>query len=249
MDAYTSFARVYDTFMDNVPYEEWGQYLMSLLKEYQIDDGVVVDLGCGTGAVTEILAKAGYDMIGIDISEDMLNVAMEKKEASGLDILYLLQDMCEVELYSSANAFVSICDSVNYITEPDDLVSCFQNLSRYLEENGVIIFDFNTEHKYRDIIGDTTIAEHREKCSFIWDNYYYEEERINEYELNLFIQEEKDPSLYRKFSEKHYQKAYTLSEMTDIICRSGLTLEHAYDAFTHEPATKSSERIYMIAKK
>ena len=92
MEAYTSFASVYDTFMDNIPYEEWGEYLKGLLKEYKIEDGLVLDLGCGTGTMTEILASEGYDMIGIDNSEDMLEIAQEKKEKSGYDILYLLQD-------------------------------------------------------------------------------------------------------------------------------------------------------------
>lgn len=249
MEAYTSFAAVYDTFMDNVPYEEWGVYLKGLLREYKIDHGVVVDLGCGTGSMTEILAKDGYDMIGIDYSDDMLGIALDKKEKSGLDILYLQQDMCEVELYSSVNAFVSVCDSVNYITEPELLIQMFRNLAPYLEEDGVIIFDFNTEHKYRDVIGDTTIAENREECSFIWDNYYYEEEKINEYELSLFIRDEKDENCYHKYEETHYQRGYSLAEMKDIIVQSGLKLEHAYDAFTKDEASEMNERIYMIVKK
>ena len=92
MDAYTSFASVYDTFMDNVPYEEWAEYLIELLKEYNINDGLVLDLGCGTGNMTELLAKSGYDMIGVDNAEEMLEIAMEKRSKSGHDILYLLQD-------------------------------------------------------------------------------------------------------------------------------------------------------------
>ena len=110
MDAYTSFASVYDTFMDNIPYEEWAEYLVDLLKEYGINDGLVLDLGCGTGNMTELLASAGYDMIGVDNAEEMLEIAMEKREKSGHDILYLLQDMREFELYGTVKAIVSICD-------------------------------------------------------------------------------------------------------------------------------------------
>ena len=117
MDAYSSFASVYDQFMDNVPYEEWADYLTGLLGEYQVHDGLVLDLGCGTGSLTEILATKGYDMIGIDNSEDMLQIAMEKRADSGLDILYLLQDMREFELYGTVAAVVSICDSMNYLTD------------------------------------------------------------------------------------------------------------------------------------
>mgnify|MGYP002792462474 FL=1 len=247
MEAYTSFAAVYDTFMDNIPYEEWGVYLKSLLKEYDVKNGLVLDLGCGTGTMTEILAEDGYDMIGIDNSEDMLEIAMEKKVESGHDILYLLQDMREFELYGTVNAVVSICDSVNYITEEEELVEVFRLVNNYLDPKGIFIFDFNTEYKYREILGDCTIAENREECSFIWDNYYYEEEKINEYELSLFIQEE-DSELYRKYEETHFQKAYTYETMRRLIEESGLEFVTAYDAFTHVKPTEKSERIYMIAR-
>lgn len=247
MEAYTSFAAVYDTFMDNIPYEEWGTYLKELLKEYEIEDGLVLDLGCGTGTMTEILAEAGYDMIGVDNAEDMLEIAMEKKVESGHDILYLLQDMREFELYGTVRAAVSICDSVNYITEEEDLLEVFRLVNNYLDPKGMFIFDFNTEYKYREILGDCTIAENRDACSFIWDNYYYEEEQINEYELSLFIQEE-DSDLYRKYEETHFQKAYTYETMRRLIEESGLEFVTAYDAFTHDAPTEKSERIYMIAR-
>lgn len=247
MEAYTSFAAVYDTFMDNIPYEEWGTYLKELLKEYEIEDGLVLDLGCGTGTMTEILAEAGYDMIGVDNAEDMLEIAMEKKVESGHDILYLLQDMREFELYGTVKAVVSICDSVNYITEEEELLEVFRLVNNYLDPKGMFIFDFNTEYKYREILGDCTIAENRDACSFIWENYYYEEEQINEYALSLFIQEE-DSDLYRKYEETHFQKAYTYETMRRLIEESGLEFVTAYDAFTHDAPTEKSERIYMIAR-
>ena len=185
MEAYTSFARVYDIFMDNVPYKEWADYLGKILKEYGIDDGLVLDLGCGTGSMTEMLASSGYDMIGVDNAEEMLEIAMEKKVESGHDILYLLQDMREFELYGTVRAVISACDSVNYITDDEDLTEVFRLVNNYLDPEGLFVFDFNTEYKYREILGEQTIAEDREECSFIWDNYYDEDERINEYELTF----------------------------------------------------------------
>lgn len=246
MEAYTSFARVYDTFMDNIPYEEWCEYLTGLLREYNVDEGLILDLGCGTGSVTELLAEKGYDMIGVDNSEEMLEVAMEKRVESGYDILYLLQDMREFELYGTVRAVVSICDSINYITDPEELLDVFRLVNNYLDPGGVFVFDFNTLYKYQEVLGDRTIAENREECSFIWDNYYYEDERINEYELSLFIREEND--LYRKYEETHYQRAYTLEEMVNLVKRSGLEFVAAYDAFTREVPSEQSERIYIIAR-
>lgn len=246
METYTSFARVYDTFMDNIPYDEWAMYLTGILKEYGVSDGLVLELGCGTGNMTELLAEKGYDMIGVDNAEEMLEIAIEKRERSGHDILYLLQDMREFELYGTVAAVVSICDSVNYITEEEDLLEVFRLVNNYLDPGGIFVFDFNTLYKYKEVIGDRTIAENREECSFIWDNYYYEEERINEYELSLFIQEKE--GLYRKYEETHYQKAYELDEMIRMVKAAGMEFVAAYDAFTRELPGEESERIYVIAR-
>ena len=245
MEAYTSFAQVYDLFQDNVPYEEWAGYLVELLKEYGAEDGLVLDLGCGTGSMTQLLAEAGYDMIGADNSEEMLEMAMEKRAAAGLDILYLLQDMREFELYGTVRAVVSICDSMNYILEPEDLVRVFRLVNNYLDPRGVFIFDLNTEYKYRELMGENTFAEDREESSFIWQNYYDEKERINEYDLTLFIRE---GELYRKFEETHFQRCYSLDEVKTAAETAGMEFVTAYDAFTRDSVKEDSERIYVILK-
>ena len=288
MEAYTSFAYVYDTFMDNVPYGEWARHIREKLCEHGVTDGIVLDLGCGTGTMTERLSGYGYDMIGVDNSEEMLELAMEKKTESGYDILYLLQDMRGFELYGTVRAVVSVCDSVNYITEPDELEEVFRLVNNYLDPKGIFLFDFNTVHKYRDVIGDSTIAEDRGVCSFIWDNRYYEKEQINEYDLTLFIAEDFNPmenayvsertadsedallseegagdledtmfseeeggengSLYRRYTETHYQRGYTLAEIQELLERAGLVFIEAYDADTKETPNDTSERICVIAR-
>lgn len=248
MEAYTSFARVYDTFMDNVPYKEWADYLGKILKEYGIDDGLVLDLGCGTGNMTEMLASSGYDMIGVDNAEEMLEIAMEKKVESGHDILYLLQDMREFELYGTVRAVISACDSVNYITDDEDLTEVFRLVNNYLDPEGLFVFDFNTEYKYRELLGEQTIAEDREECSFIWDNYYDEDERINEYELTLFVRDEEQPQLYRKYQEEHFQRAYTLEQIRHMLTEAGLKYVTAYDDYTKESPHDRSERICVVAR-
>ena len=207
MEAYTGFAEVYDVFQANVPYEEWCSYVTGLLKEYQVMDGLVLDLGCGTGSLTGLMARSGYDMIGIDNSGEMLQIAMNKRNASGLDILYLLQDMRGFELYGTVKAVISICDSMNYIMEYQELVEVFRLVNNYLDPKGVFIFDLNTEYKYRELLADNTFAEDREESSFIWNNFYDEEDKVNEYDLTLFV---KEGELYRKFEETHYQRAYEI---------------------------------------
>ena len=247
MEAYSGFAKVYDLFMDNIPYGEWTEYVKELFEEEGITDGILLDLGCGTGSVTELLAKAGFDMIGIDNSEEMLEIAMEKREESGLDILYLLQDMREFELYGTVKGVVSICDSMNYILEDEDLMDVFRLVHNYLDNEGIFIFDMNTMYKYEEILADNTFAEDREESSFIWGNYYDEEDEINQYDLALFVKEE--DGRYRKYEETHLQRAYRQEDVEEMIRESGLELLHVYDAFSKEAPTEESERIYYVCRR
>ena len=174
--------------------------------------------------MTEMLASSGYDMIGVDNAEEMLEIAMEKKVESGHDILYLLQDMREFELYGTVRAVISACDSVNYITDDEDLTEVFRLVNNYLDPEGLFVFDFNTEYKYREILGEQTIAEDREECSFIWDNYYDEDERINEYELTLFVRDEEQPQLYRKYQEEHFREHIRWSRSDICLLRQDLNM-------------------------
>ena len=246
-EAYSSFAQVYDLFMDNVPYEEWCTYIVGLLKEYGIEDGVVLDLGCGTGKLTRLLKTSGYDMIGVDYSEEMLEIAREAEMEQEEPIFYLHQDMRELELFGSVGAVVSICDSMNYILQEEELLQVFRRVNEYLESGGIFLFDLNTLYKYRELLGENTISEVREESSFIWDNYFEEETGINEYDLTLFIREQDD--LYRRYEETHYQRAYEVETVVKLVKEAGMELLACYDAFTREPVKEDSERIYIVARR
>lgn len=247
MASYESFAQVYDLFMDNVPYEEWAEYVIDLLKTDGIEEGLVLDLGCGTGKMTRLLAQAGYDMIGVDNSEEMLQIANEAEQGQAQKrILYLLQDMREFELYGTVRAVISVCDSMNYITGEEELGQVFSLVNNYLDPGGLFLFDMNTVYKYKELLGETTISENREEGSFIWENYFDEEDNINEYDLTLFIREKED--LYRRFQETHYQRAYDLETVKRLLEQAGLQFVAAYDAFTREPVREDSERMYILAR-
>lgn len=246
MAVYGEFADVYDLFMDNVDYPAWSRYLVGLLKKYGISDGLILDLGCGTGTMTELLADAGYDMIGVDSSVDMLQEALKKRDASGHDILYLEQDMRSFELYGTVRAVVSVCDCLNYMTEPEDLLAVFRLVNNYLDPGGMFIFDLNTVHKYEEI-GEQTIAENRDEGSFIWENLYDPEQRLNEYILTLFLREGKS-GLYRKEEEIHVQRAYTLEEIKDMLHQAGMDYLGAFAAYTDHAPEKTSDRILVIAR-
>lgn len=243
--AYGSFASVYDMFMDNIPYEQWAQYLCGILQENGVSDGLLLDLGCGTGSMTQLLAKRGYDMIGVDSAPEMLQIAVEKKEASGQDILYLLQDMREFELYGTVRGVISICDSMNYMTDSEDLLQVFRLVNNYLDPGGVFVFDLNTVRKYENL-GDCVIAENREEASFIWENEYDSQKRLNFYQLSVFLREKN--GLYSKHEELHCQRAYTVEEIIRLLEEAGMRFQAVYDAFTHCPPREESERVYIVAR-
>lgn len=229
--------------MDNVPYEEWAQFILNLLQDRKITEGLVLELGCGTGKLMTLLGKAGFDMIGVDNSVEMLQIAREK---TSQDFLYLLQDMREFELYGTVKAVISVCDSVNYITKKEELRKVFQLVNNYLDPEGLFIFDFNTEYKYRELIGETVIAEDREDVSFIWFNEYDEESHLNDIDLKVFVQEEGD--IYRKFQEEHIQRGYTLDEIKQLLEESGLIFLEAYEEYTTQAPQMDSGRIVVVAQ-
>ncbi|MCM1125786.1 MAG: class I SAM-dependent methyltransferase [Lachnospiraceae bacterium] len=273
MEAYTDFADVYDIFMDETPYEQWADFLAGLIRQYGVsrttaemekaagtesetagreeallaERNLVLDLGCGTGTLAELLAGKGYDMIGVDISQEMLNIALDKKEKSGSGILYLCQDMRELDLYSTVGTVLSVCDSVNYLLDDEEVVTVFSLVNNYLYPGGIFIFDFNTVYKYEQVIGDATIAENRETCSFIWENYYHQEQHVNEYDLTIFTRTGTE-GLYRRFTETHFQRGYTKEEMIRFVELAGMKAVLLLDADTHKAPTETSERIYVIAR-
>ena len=259
MNAYTGFARLYETFMDNVPYEEWSEYLIGLLKEYGIENGLIAELGCGTGTMTRLLASAGYDMIGIDLSEEMLDIARYEHSEDESEILYLHQDMREFELFGTVSAIVSLCDSMNYITSEEDLLQVFCLVNNYLDPNGYFIFDMNTIYKYETQLGDRVIAENRENCSLIWENYYDAEKQLNQYDITIYSkaefedeedmeEEEKLPPLYERLEETHIQRAYSIETVVSLLQEAGMEVVAVYGVGTKEAPKEDTERVYFIAR-
>lgn len=257
-ESYLDFAGVYDELMDAVPYEQWCETIVSFIEKYGVskperdtedllasERNLVLDMGCGTGTLTELLFRKGYDMIGVDNSEAMLEKAMEKKDKSGAEILYLLQDMRELSLYSTVGTVVCVCDSLNYILEEDELLECFLLVNNYLYPGGIFIFDFNTVYKYQNVIGDTTIAENRENCSFIWENFYDSGGELNEYDLTVFVKEKED--IFRRFQETHIQRGYRVEQMQRLVEQAGMRVLEIRDADTGGQVTQTSERVYIVA--
>ncbi|MCR5580236.1 MAG: class I SAM-dependent methyltransferase [Pseudobutyrivibrio sp.] len=243
MEAYTGFAAVYDLFMDNIPYDDWASNIAQLFKKYQMPMEIVCDLGCGTGQMTRRLKAMGYDMIGIDISYDMLMEAMAQEDSDG--ILYLCQDMKDFELYGTVGAVVSLCDSMNYLRDGDELLQVCKLANNYLDPKGLFIFDMKTTHYYESL-GTSTIAENREEGSFIWENDYDRDTRDNYYDLTIY--EANEEGTFDRYEEEHLQHAFTIDEVVEAIEKSGLQFLEVLDVSTMSAPTDSTDRLYFIAR-
>ena len=242
--AYSGFAGVYDEFMDDIDYEAWADCIIRLLRVNGIRDGLVLDLGCGTGTMTGLLSRAGYDMIGVDGSAEMLSQAAAKEEGDGR-ILYLCQQMQEFELYGTVRAVVSVCDVINYLLTEEDLLQVFRLVNNYLDPGGLFIFDMNTPYKYAELMGDAVIAENREDSSFIWENDFDPETGINEYALTLFLRRE--DGLYEKEEELHTQRAWPEETVLRLLKEAGMKLLSVHEAYTDKAPGPDTQRLTFVA--
>lgn len=244
MEIYSTFAKVYDTFMQNVPYNEWCDYILKIWHKFELKPNLAVDLACGTGNMTLRLSKLGFDMIGIDLSEDMLTVAKSKSP----EILYLCQDMREFELYGTVDAIICICDSINYLLDYTELIDVFKLVKNYLNPNGIFIFDVNTEYKLSDVLADSTYSEIFDDAAYILENYYDDSERINQYQMTFFVNIG-STGLYERFYEEHYEKSYSITEISDALSHAGLDILDIYDELTFDAPKPNSERIFFVVRK
>ena len=240
MESYKQCAYVYDELMDNLDYNKWLDYVVSLLKENVPQAKNIVELGCGTGTITKGLANQGYNVLGVDLSEDMLSIAMNSNYDE--KIMYILQDMCELDLGGEYDAFVSVGDSVNYITDKEDLIKVFKGVKEHLSENGVFVFDLKTKHLYESI-GDSVIADNREDMAMIWENSF--ENNINEYLVTVFAKRE--DGLYERFEEEHRQRAYSIDEIKEALNDVGMECT-IFKAFTMDEPDEETERYYVVAR-
>ncbi len=244
-NVYEGFAASYDLFMDNIPYDAWADYLQSLLSDYGIDGGLLLELGCGTGNMTLRMSEKGYDMMGIDFSDDMLRIAAEKCPSQ---VLLLQQDMREMELYGTVRAMYCVCDGMNYLLEPQDLQAVFVKANNYLDAGGVFIFDMKTSYFYQQILGSRTIVENRENATLLWENEYHEGTGMNEYLLTIYQLADRERELYSRCEELHCQRSYEAEQVCHLIREAGMECVAVYDALTRQAPRADSERIYFVAR-
>jgi SAM-dependent methyltransferase len=240
---YGAFAKLYDLFMAGTDYVGWVDYIQRIFEKNGVQPELLLDLGCGTGKAARMLAEKGYDVIGVDNSAEMLSIA------KGLDpeSLYIMQDIRSLELYGTVGAVISLCDVMNYLLTPRELFRVFSLVYNYLDPGGLFVFDINSLYKYRKVLRNGTFTRQTGDAAFIWENRYYAGERVNEYRLTFF--EKQDGGLYRRFRERHLQRAYSVKLLRRLLERAGLTVSGVYGEKTFSPPKPDEQRIFFVARK
>ena len=243
---YNKFADIYDRLQD-IDYGSFINYYEEIFRINGIDPKLMLDLGCGTGSITIPMAKRGYDMIGVDLSSEMLDIAAAKARDAELDILFLNQDMAEFELYGTVDAAVCALDGVNYLTENGDLDKLFALIHNYLNPGGVFIFDINTEYKLKNILGDNTFVYDEDDVYCVWSNSYDEDDKICGFDLDFFTQTENGQ--YERNSEYQEERAYSVAEIRESAEKNSLRVVGIYADRSFNAPTDTSERIFFVVQK
>ena len=246
MNSYHKFAQYYDILTSNIDYQKHSDYYDNIISQHMPDKGILLDLACGTGSLSEAMAKKGYDVIGVDLSEEMLSIALDKKFDSGLPIQYLCQDMCRLDMYGTIDVTICALDSLNHLPDINSVKRAIERVSLFLNPGGIFIFDINTIYKHKNILGNNTFVYDTDDVYCIWQNTYNKKDDSVLIELNFF---EKDSDIYRRYDESFTEKAYKINELTKICENSGLEVLNIFDYLTDNLPREDSEKLTVVTRK
>ncbi len=246
MSSYHKFAQYYDILTSNIDYQKHADYYDNMISQHMPDKGILLDLACGTGSLSEAMAKRGYDVIGVDLSEEMLSIALNKKFDSGLPIQYLCQDMCKLDMYGTIDVTICALDSLNHLPDINSVKRAIERVSLFSNPNGIFVFDINTLYKHKKILGNNTFIYDTDDVYCVWQNTYNDKDKSVLIELNFF---EKDSDTYRRFDESFSEKAYDIEQLIDICENAGLEVLSIYDYLTNNPPREDSEKLTVVTRK
>ncbi|MBQ8297794.1 MAG: class I SAM-dependent methyltransferase [Ruminococcus sp.] len=248
MKGYSVFARYYDELTANIDYKKRAEYFHAIIQKFKTTkDNILLDLACGTGSISEEMAKLGYDVIGVDYSEEMLGIAIEKKFDSGLPIQYLCQDMREIDMFGTIDVTICALDSINHLNCIDDVRKVFSRVSLFAEPQGLFIFDVNTLYKHKKILANNTFTYETDNVFCVWENSL--NKSTNEVRMNLEFFELNEDGLYSRSSDSFSEKAYSTEQLESLLIKNGFKILARYGDDTFDPPEDNTQRIVYVARK
>lgn len=245
--SYSSFASVYDELTMNVDYKKRAEYIMSILADNGIKDGLLLDLACGTGSLSLEFAEKGFEVIGTDASPDMLMQAQSKAYEAGKNILFLCQRMEETDLYGTVRAIVCSLDSINHLGSKAELGKTFRILKNFIDDGGIMIFDVNTVYKHKEILGNNTFVYDEKNVYCVWQNALQSDGITVNINLDFFVKD--DDGAYTRFSENFKEIAFSDSEITEAAQSAGFKVIKRYEEFSRSEPVSDTERVYYVIRR
>lgn len=244
--SYKQFAYLYDQLMEDAPYSKWLSFIKSAASEYYPNAERFLDVGCGTGSLSILLAKEGLNVTGIDLSSDMLTVAKEKAENEKVPLSLFQQDMRELEGLGLYDCVTILCDSLNYVLTEEDVKRSFLSAWNHLETGGLLLFDIHSLHKINNIFIGHTFGSSEDQLSYIWQCFQGEFENSVEHELTFFVQ---TGQLYERHDELHIQRTFSIEEYSKWLLECNFDVISITGDFENISPRDTSERILFVAKK
>ena len=242
---YQAFAELYDELMNDVDYESWADYYTRLLSIYGVRSGKICECACGTGSLTLPLYRRGFQMTGVDLSQEMLWQAAQKARKQGIAIPYVRQDMRALNLHRPMDAVLATCDGVNYLTTEEDLMSFFRAAYRAVRPGGALVFDVSTPYKLQHVLCSGLLGEDREDITYLWQNTWHEKRQIVELDLTFFVKD--TDGRYRRIDERQHQRAWEQQELKEALWHAGFRAVSIYGDFTLSAASEENQRWHVAA--
>jgi SAM-dependent methyltransferase len=245
MDCYKEFAHIYDELINkDIDYEKWANTILNICKEQNLDKSDYLDLGCGTGNLTEQIVSNFDNTWAVDLSYEMLTEAENKMRNKGKKVKFICQDITELNLNRRFDLITCCLDSTNYILDETEVQKYFKCVFNHLKDNGVFIFDINSYYKLTKILGNNIYNYDDENVTYIWENHL-EDEIVDMY-LTFFV---KEGDFYRRFDEEHSERAYEFEKVKQLLCEVGFQVIRTMDNYEDKDITNATERIVYIVKK
>lgn len=244
-DQFAEIAPFYDELMSGVPYIWWVAYLEMLLDRFGASPTRVLEIACGTGSVTELVAANGYTVVGVDLSEPMVEIARKKSRISGIPVRYEAQDAAELSLGDKYDLAFSFFDSLNYISDPECLQRAFCRIAEHLEPDSLFIFDLNTEFALANRMFDQKETRRDRPLRFVWKSSYDEVTRLCRIDMRFWW---KSGGRQRNLEVEHLQRAYTQEEILAMLDRAGFESVAIYESYTLKPPTRNTDRVHHVAR-